>query len=414
MSVYDSDAQKYNIDNLVRDIHEIVLRQKYTSKVLKSNYWSYEVEQKPFAALHRFHDYLDVALALDEQPPNGLLVNAAHLRWKTFPVAARIHTTKDLPELSRLVEEACERVRAGKHTVNLDNVFFQKARSAPGLGFATRWRSYPTEIATHGALERLSYLHSCYPVFGRDYLPQSIGLDLAKWSGEYRQGKITANPKYGGFLAGLPNKEKVSRADVFKAFDLVREESSDVDKYKAVGEAFVAAMAWYRPTDSGASVTHNMLYDMDSKNSRPCVLNILLEAIHELRYNQSEPISVLGKIRGRVRSLSAQMETMLLYFASSVDNRAPIYDEVIVNWLRKYEILQSKTELVIGSKDLMQNYETYVDLCDEACGYLQVKDRGHIEYLIFKDGNGADFQNGNQNETAIRLGWPVEPQNRNR
>ena len=414
MPVHDPDAQKFNIDNLVSDVHELILRKEYTSKVLISNYWSYEVEKKPFAALHRFRDYVDVALALDEQPPSGLLVNAAHLRWKTFPVAARVHTTKDLSELSRLVDEACERVRAGKHAVNLDNQFFQMARSAPGLGFATRRPGAPTEITIQRALERLRYLHSCYPVFGRDYLPQWIGLDWNKWSGDYHQGKISVLLKYYGFIAGLQAKEKISRADVFRAFNLVRTDSRDSENYKALGEAFVAAMAWYRPTNSGVSQTREMLSELDSENSRPYILDILLEAMVELRHNQAQPIAVLSKIRGRVRSLGAQLETMLLYFSSNVDNRAPIYDEVVVNWLRKYEILQSKSEVLIGSKDLMQNYEMYFDFCDEACNDLQVTDRGHIEYLIFKDANGSEFRDGNQTKTAIRLGWPIEPQNQNR
>ena len=88
----------------------------------------YDIDGEMVAALYGHADHVEVALALDEQHPSELLVDASHLTWRTLPVSAIVRTVKDLKELSQLVDEACDRVRVGKHDVKRDNEYFMKSR----------------------------------------------------------------------------------------------------------------------------------------------------------------------------------------------------------------------------------------------------------------------------------------------
>ena len=133
MAENDAEAQEYlkalnkRVGGLASSIHELFRTQKCSSYV-KTIYVGYDIDGEMVAALYGHADHVEVALALDEQYSSELLVDASHLTWRTLPVSAIVRTVKDLKELSQLVDEACDRVRAGKHDVKRDNEYFMKSR----------------------------------------------------------------------------------------------------------------------------------------------------------------------------------------------------------------------------------------------------------------------------------------------
>ena len=85
------------------------------------------------AALYRHEGHVEVALALAEDHPSPLLVDATHLTWRTLPVAAIVKSTEEIPALVELIQEANSRVAASAHSVYRDNEFFTQRKTH-------RWR----------------------------------------------------------------------------------------------------------------------------------------------------------------------------------------------------------------------------------------------------------------------------------
>jgi len=98
------------------------------SSYVKTIYIGYDIGGEMVAAMYGRGDHLEIALALAEDHPSSVLIDASHLTWKTLPVAAIFHDLSEVEAVRVLVAEACERVRTGQHNVNRDNEFFMKAK----------------------------------------------------------------------------------------------------------------------------------------------------------------------------------------------------------------------------------------------------------------------------------------------
>ena len=133
MASEDVEAQKYIAElnktsaALCTQVHEMFLAAGCNSYV-KTIYIGYDIDGEMVAALYGHSDHVEVALALAEDHPSSQLIDASHLTWKTLPVAAIGHDAAEVKKMGPLIEEACERVRAGQHHVNRDNDFFMKAK----------------------------------------------------------------------------------------------------------------------------------------------------------------------------------------------------------------------------------------------------------------------------------------------
>ena len=133
MAVKDVEARQYIAElnktsaALCAQVHEIFLAAGCSSYV-KTIYIGYDIDGEMVAALYGHADHVEVALALAEDHPSSQLIDASHLTWKTLPVAAIGHDAAEVKKMAGLVVEACDRVRAGLHTVNRDNDFFMKAK----------------------------------------------------------------------------------------------------------------------------------------------------------------------------------------------------------------------------------------------------------------------------------------------
>lgn len=123
----EAEAYLEQIDAARRPIaseaHAILVEHGCASYV-KTIYIGYEIDGEMAAALYAHADRVEIALALAEDAESPLLVDAAHLTWRTLPVAAELRVAEDLPEFATLAAEAVGRVRHSKHAVSRDNDFF--------------------------------------------------------------------------------------------------------------------------------------------------------------------------------------------------------------------------------------------------------------------------------------------------
>ena len=262
------------------------------------------------------------------------------------------------------------------------------------------------------ALARLKVLHAGLKPFPGEYENQSTDLKPTEWFGENAEKKYPKVFELSGFVTSIASNEKISRADVFNAFDSVRKGRSPEERVKAMGEAFVAAMAWgFRPNSYGPFRTNEMLENSKPGQERDDALTILLEIFDELKSESGKPIDAYKKLSGKITRLGPAFGTKFLYFASSEDDRAPILDAVVANWLGKYGVRDSKGKWLSAVPWKRANYQRYLDFCDEALGELQVTDRGLIEYLMFIDAQYSDYlELGKRQPSWVtkvhRPGWP--------
>ena len=269
-----------------------------------------------------------------------------------------------------------------------------------------------TELLPAKALERLKVLHAGLKPFPGEYENQSTDLKPTEWSGENAEKKYPKVFQLSGFVTSIASNEKISRADVFNAFDSVRKGRSPEERVKAMGEAFVAAMAWgFRPNSYGPFRTNEMLENSKPNQERDDALTILLEIFDELKSESGRPIDAYKKLSGKITRLGPAFGTKFLYFASSEDDRAPILDAVVANWLWKYGVRDSKGKWLSAVPWKSTNYQRYLDFCDDACLQLQVTDRGLIEYLMFIDAQYSDYiELGTRQPAWVtkvnRPGWP--------
>ena len=112
---------------LGRRLHEHLVNEGCKCYV-KTIYVGYEVDGLMVAALYGRADHVELALALAENDPSPSLKDASHLTWRTLPVALDVRTNDDVAVARHLVEQACERIRAGIHDVQRDNEHFIRSR----------------------------------------------------------------------------------------------------------------------------------------------------------------------------------------------------------------------------------------------------------------------------------------------
>lgn len=113
---------------LAQKAHEAFMAEGCSAYV-KTIYIGYDFDGEMVAAMYAHAKSLEIALALDEDHDDDILIDASHLTWRTLPVAAEISSVSKVPKrLAPLIHEACERVRSGKHNVLRENDHFIKAR----------------------------------------------------------------------------------------------------------------------------------------------------------------------------------------------------------------------------------------------------------------------------------------------
>jgi hypothetical protein len=112
---------------LAQKLHNRTLAQGCTPYV-KTIYVGYDLDGVMVAALYPHSDRVEIALALSDDHPSPLLIDATHLTWKTLPVAAVVRGEMDAEEALELLDQACERVKSGAHDVERPNDYFMKAR----------------------------------------------------------------------------------------------------------------------------------------------------------------------------------------------------------------------------------------------------------------------------------------------
>jgi hypothetical protein len=108
-------------------LHKRLLAEKCVPYV-KTIYIGYYLDGVMVAALYPHSDRVELALALPEDHPSDLLIDATHLTWRTLAVAAVVKSQADATETMELIDEACQRVKDGVHDVERPNDYFMKAR----------------------------------------------------------------------------------------------------------------------------------------------------------------------------------------------------------------------------------------------------------------------------------------------
>ena len=113
---------------LLADIYELIVEDHGCHPDVKTIYISFTFEQVMVASAHIGTEDIELALALPENHPSNMLEDALHLTWRTLPVLLRVNQDSDDKDVLDLIEEAVERVKSGKHTVNRPPEFFAKRK----------------------------------------------------------------------------------------------------------------------------------------------------------------------------------------------------------------------------------------------------------------------------------------------
>lgn len=258
------------------------------------------------------------------------------------------------------------------------------------------------EILTSQAAERLKVLHEAYRASSENYMMQSTRLNLQEWSKKYlyrrnHDDEMDVLSKNNAALVRLGTRD-ISRAQVFDVF------SNYENGQASVLEAFVATMAWgFKPDSYGPYRTSVML----SKPRKDYAVQEVLESVAAI----DDPITAYRAMINTLEGLGPAFGTKFLYFTSPSENRAPILDAVVAEWLRLYGVRDSKDKSITSVGWNTRMYERYVNLCSEACDVLGIEDRGLVEYLMFVDSQYSDYikQGTLQPDwvSSVRpLGWP--------
>jgi hypothetical protein len=257
------------------------------------------------------------------------------------------------------------------------------------------------EVATPESVERLTILHESYSANRKDYLNQSTKLTVDEWSKSYtykrrKDDVMDVLSKNNVALLGL-GTPRISRQQVFDVF---------ANNGNTLAEGFVAAMAWgFKPDSYGPYRTSVML----SKPRKNRTVNDVLESVA----SRNDPVSAYGELSNALEGLGPAFGTKFLYFTSSPENRAPILDAVVANWLKQYRVLDDKGKSISAVGWSPKTYESYVVFCSEICELLGIADRGLVEYLMFVDAQYSDYLKLGKAQplwitSAAPLGWPLD------
>jgi len=249
------------------------------------------------------------------------------------------------------------------------------------------------KTASGQSIERLQFLHNVYVASRYDYLMHSLTLNVAEWSNKFPQ--IEEN---NGALVRMRTPH-VSRRQVFDVF-------TDVAHQRAtLTEAFVAVMAWgFRPNSYGPFRTSVML-------SNPREGRTVLEVL-ESAAEKDDPLDAYKALSNSLKRLGPAFGTKFLYFTSSLNNRAPIFDAVVAKWLWRYGVRTSSEKWISPVGWNVKMYERYLQFCTEMCELLGIDDRGLVEYLMFVDAQYSDYLELGKAQpmwvaSAMLSGWPI-------
>lgn len=248
------------------------------------------------------------------------------------------------------------------------------------------------EVATTQSVDRLRVLYGAYMASGENYLMQSTRLNIKQWSEKYPI--VQAN---NGALIRMETN-RVSRQQVFDTF-------AEVNQLGTLTEAFVAVMAWgFTPGRYGTFRTNAML--SNPRNGRT------VQDVLESAAGNSDPVAAYGELANALEQLGPAFGTKFLYFSSQPENRAPIFDMVVAQWLWRYGVRDAKGKWISPVGWNTKLYERYVNFCSEICSHLGIIDRGLVEYLMFVDSQYSEYLERGKTQvmwitSAEPLGWPV-------
>lgn len=115
------------VQALAKPLHKVLMEAGCESYV-KTIYIGYALEGEMVAALYPHADNAELALALPEDEPGDLLIDATHLTWRTMPLAVVVKTKADVAAAANHIATACDGVRSGSHEVHRNNDVFIKSK----------------------------------------------------------------------------------------------------------------------------------------------------------------------------------------------------------------------------------------------------------------------------------------------
>lgn len=107
-----------SVRRLMRGVLRYFVEEAGCDAYVKTIYVGFELDRVMVAAAYPHAAALEIALALPDVVGEGL-VDAAHLTWRTMPVAVEMSTMAELERARPHFELAVQRVRTGLHDVEL-------------------------------------------------------------------------------------------------------------------------------------------------------------------------------------------------------------------------------------------------------------------------------------------------------
>ena len=225
-----------------------------------------------------------------------------------------------------------------------------------------------------------------------DYLEQSTHWSPREWireepmryRGKRRKADLDGLVRHQDFFRSWP-KAPITRKNLFDAVLTAGDDPLRLE------EAFVLTMAWgFRPNSYGPYRTSVML--SGAKGGRPTA-----SLLAELRGILSDDSGERDPVLAAYGAMSRQLEmcgpafgTKWLCFASPVNNRAPILDAVVAEWLERHEVYVGSRPISASTWSI-KDYRCYLDFCRYAAAGIGCGDVGFVEYLMFTDQQYFEF-----------------------
>ncbi len=122
------DGQPESVKDLMGNAYAAMVEGSGCQPDVKTIYISFTKNSQLVASAHPGSDGIELALALPEDHPSGLLEDASHLTWRTLPLLVRVTASSGREEVLDLVYEAIKRVESGEHDVDRPPEYFQASR----------------------------------------------------------------------------------------------------------------------------------------------------------------------------------------------------------------------------------------------------------------------------------------------
>ena len=107
------------VRELMRGIYEYFVSEAGCNAYVKTIYVGFMIDGQMVAAAYPHARSVEVALALPDDVEGPGLIDAAHLTWRTMPVAVEISDREGLKAARAQLETAVARVQTGIHDVEL-------------------------------------------------------------------------------------------------------------------------------------------------------------------------------------------------------------------------------------------------------------------------------------------------------